>query len=421
MEEERKEATLIQSAVPASRGPLKHFEHTNETSMVRWRGDKAAEIHTPQNALKRVHEVMHARHTDPKSYPGIHGEVMQIIEDCRLHLGYWPWPRGGTPESIKSDAIELVRNELAGKHSGFGDFATKLRACAVHDGLGTPELNPTFEAEHEMFARQTLEMIKAGEHELAAKLVERVFYPPAKPKEDEDEYEYEDASDDEGIDGEPKPKSKIKVRVFGKSDPTPEKKPKTSPMEKSYSGKGRMKIIELEKVEPTQSADAGFRLATSGARLYRPALRRPILSPRLFLKKAPYEPIGVICFDSSGSMEVNEEKLSECCRRAPTAVVGYYEGSDHMSRGNLWVYARDGMRARKTPLTGNGGNAVDGPAMDWMLTFDAPRIMVTDREFCGSFDAEMQKARLKELERLKEIEVCVSFDAFLKAFPPLAV
>ncbi len=424
MEIERKEATLIQSAVPASRGPLKHFEHTNETSFVRFRGDSAEEIHTPQSTLKRIHEVMHARHTDPKAYPGINGTVAQIIEDCRLHLGYWPWPRGRTPETIKREVIEATQKDLAGKASGFTDFAIKLRARAVFDGVGSPSLSPAFAAEHKLFANQIIEMIRAGEHELAAKLVERVFYPPAKPKDEEEEEEDVDGDGDgddfEDDEGKPKPRRKGRVKVYGKSDSRPEKKkPPPSPMERMCLGDGRMEIIELEKVEPTQAADAGFRLATSGARLYRPALRRPILSPRLFLKKAPYDPIGVICFDFSGSMSVDETILNDCCRRAPTAAVGYYEGRDGTGEGWLWVYARDGMRARKVLSKGYRGNAVDGPAMDWMLTFDAPRIMVTDRNFCGSLDASMQRARLGELERLGEIKVYTSFEAFQKAFPPI--
>lgn len=421
--DESRDVTFIQSAVPAQRGPVRHYEHTNETAFTRFKGDVVTEIHTPQTTLKRIHEAMHARHTDPQKYAGIHGDAFDIVEDCRLHIKHWPWDKGETPNTIKADAIETIKGELAITKSGFSDFAIKLRAHAVYRGLSIPSddpLYPAFDSSDAIFAKQILDLIEEGEEVLAAKLIEKVFLEKPKPRdpyERDDDVEYDKDGEPIDIDREGK-HIKGKIRVLGKIDKTPEKKPEPTKKERIFLGdKGRMEIIDLEKVDPTQSADAGFRLASSGARLYRPALRRPILSPRLFLKKSPYEPVGVICFDSSGSMAVTQQILSDCCQRAPSAVVGYYEGMDGAGKGWLWIYARDGMRARETPLKGFGGNAVDGEALDWMLTFDRPRILVTDREFCGAHDSEAQLRRLRRLEGEEEIKVYTSFNAFKMAYP----
>lgn len=412
-------ASLIQSAVPASRGPLRHYEHNDEvTAFTRFSKGKAEEIHTPRDTLKRIHEVLHARHTDPKSYKGTKDVAWQLIEDCRLHLNHWPWEASDTPPNIKADTIVTIQDELAlaQEFEGFPEFAHKLRAHAVYRGIDAKkELFPDFGVADAGFAQQLLRMVADGEHELAAKLVEKVFFDDAEKLAKK----LEKSKHGKPIESEEELGELVTGEAPSGDEEGDEEGEGSGGDEGESADSDRMEIIELEKVEPTQSADAGFRVASSGARLYRPALRRPILSPRLFLKKSPHDPIGVICFDASSSMGVTQDVLSDCCKRAPTSVVGYYQGhDDYPCDGWLWVYARDGMRARETPMR-YGGNGVDDLAIDWMLTFDGPRIMVTDRGFsCPNRYGQI--TRLANLKRMDEIEVCHSYDAFMKKFPVLA-
>ena len=171
------------------------------------------------------------------------------------------------------------------------------------------------------------------------------------------------------------------------------------------NGKGKqphMDIIELPHTECIPEAVRGYRRATSGSRLHRPSLRKPILPQRLFVRKTPREAGGTILVDASGSMGDWNEIL-QWCEKAPFGTIAYYAGNGRS--GALYVYARNGKRAREIVNPHMGGNTVDGPAMDWLLTQAKPRLMITDRGFCDASDSEIQVYRLAELERRGEIKV----------------
>jgi hypothetical protein len=141
----------------------------------------------------------------------------------------------------------------------------------------------------------------------------------------------------------------------------------------------------------------------------------------LFIKQAPVAPGGSIVFDASGSMGVSQERLCDCCERAPAATVGFYSGDDDpQGEGKLYVYAKDGMRAAHiNDCIMYGGNGVDGQALDWLMAQETPRIFVTDRGFCSSNDSLVQLARLAVLEDLGEVTVYESYDKFQEDHPPL--
>jgi hypothetical protein len=164
-----------------------------------------------------------------------------------------------------------------------------------------------------------------------------------------------------------------------------------------------MDVIELPHTESIAEAVVGFRIATSGARIHRPALRKPILPQRLFIRRSAVEPAGTILIDASGSMG-SWDQVAEWIRKSPFATVAYYAG-DGSSHGWLYVYARNGFRAAAIVPPDNSGNTVDGLAIDWLMKQEGPRIMVTDRGFCDAADSEAQKMRLARLERLGEITV----------------
>jgi len=163
-----------------------------------------------------------------------------------------------------------------------------------------------------------------------------------------------------------------------------------------------MEIIELPHTEPIPEAVVGYRRATSGARLHRSSLRKPVLPQRLFLRRTPREPAGTILVDASGSMG-DWDQVRQWCEKAPFGTIAYYAGNGR--GGKLFVYARDGKRAPEIVNPHMGGNTVDGPAMTWLLTQAKPRIMITDRGFCDAADSTLQVLRLENLERAGEIIV----------------
>jgi hypothetical protein len=167
----------------------------------------------------------------------------------------------------------------------------------------------------------------------------------------------------------------------------------------------KMDIVELEHVVRIEAAKVGYRRGTSGNRLHRPSLRKPVLPQRLFIKKNPTMPGGAILIDASGSMG-DFDQIAKWCEAAPFGTIAYYAGHDNGSgAGQLFVYARNGRRALEIVEPDSRGNQVDGPAMDWLMQQPKPRIMVTDRGFCGAPDSVAQTVRLRQLEKRGEIVV----------------
>ena len=128
-----------------------------------------------------------------------------------------------------------------------------------------------------------------------------------------------------------------------------------------------------------------------------------MLPQKLFMKRVPNEPAGTILIDASGSMG-SFDQVTQWCEKAPFGQIAYYAGKDY-GKGWLYIYAKDGRRAKEPVEPEVKGNTVDGPAIDWLMQQLKPRIMVTDREFCGAFDSDAQIMRLDQLERQGEIKV----------------
>src|SRR5262245_7418496 len=391
----RNEASMLAGGVPPARGKPDHIETEGQMAQtdIDNKTGKVVRMFTPPDAFRRTHEMMHARHTDVKKgkriYKDIIDPVYQITEDCWLHLHHWPWHPGDTPDEIKQSARSAMATEMeeAAKHLAeepekrgtWPDFATRLRQVAVNYGLGGGFGSPLAEADfvdraQRDLAAKVLTMLRKNKVRDAAKLMQLIF-----AHEFEDDLppgDYEEGDDRPGI----------KRRGGSGSGP---KQP-------------HMEIIELPQTEIIPQATVGYRRATSGARLHRPSLRKPVLPQRLFLKRTPREPGGTILVDASGSMgDWNE--VVRWCEKAPYGTIAYYAGNG--TSGKLFVYARNGKRAREIVQPGFGGNTVDGPAMTWLLTQAKPRLMITDRGFCDVADSDVQIMRLAQLERAGEIIV----------------
>jgi len=401
------QTSILVSGVPLSRGTPEHIEHDDETAFTVYDQEtgNVTAVHTPKHILQRIHEVkLHALHSDPErmteDYEGICETVRNITEDCRIHLNHWPWNFGHTPKQIADACVNQVTSEVISQEvtariraekklpaEHWPMFATKLRAACVRGGISYDVWNEInrmgFSKAERRFAGNILSDLQNNNPRGAALALQAAFFPEYEPPQP--------------------PKAKKGKAIPGK------RRPGKSTHVNTRHGlfkhrKIKMDIIELPHSVAIKSASVGYRLTTSGPRLYRPALRRPIVSPRLFLRRAPVEPGGTILIDASGSMG-DFSQVEKWAEKAPFATVAYYSGRDGGGEGWLYVYARHGFRAAKAVEPFRRGNLVDGLALDWLMKQEGPRVMITDREFCGAADSDAQILRLSLLERDGEITV----------------
>jgi len=391
---ENRQSILI-AGIPSKRmlrGGTKHIEHDDHTARTDF--DQTGEIlglHTPQDAFRRVHELMHANHSYParmlKEYGNILETVWNITEDCYLHQSHWPWEGRKTPDDIRNSTRKFLRDEMKEAavvlavnpkvHGEWPDFAMRLRQVAVRMGLGEKKRTALdkvdFKFGQRTLADQIIRLIEYGDRAQAAHQMQTIFFDPPKNKEENGEEEEEVIRTGE----------KQKPRSHGSFQP---------PME----------IINLPLTEVIPNATVGHRRATSGSRLHRPSLRKPILPQRLFIRRSPREAGGTILVDASGSMGSFSE-VTRWIDKAPFGTIAYYAGGNR--KGWLWICAKNGRRARELVSPPRVGNTVDGPAIDWLLSQQGPHVMITDRGFCGSHDSEAQVFRLARLERQGKVTV----------------
>lgn len=437
----RKTSTVLQTAIPPKRGPAKHTETEGDLAVTVFDGRGfVKEIKTPPDAFRRVHEVMHANNSNAFDYPTIHPKVKNIIEDCRIHMRFWPWKDRETPQVIAESAASIMQIERDGisaalaKAKGmkltatqkleiqFSRFASHLRATAIASTMGSKaDLIPIADAPKEYVDLSNLvnQLLRDGKQHEAAVLVQATFFP----EKEEDEENKKKREKNETSDYEEVQEAERETSIAKEAKTKEELKAIEEAMRQHLEGDmgygsyaDRMPIIELAHTIATTHMTSGYRPSTSGPRIHRPALRKPVLPQRIFWKRSPVAPGGAILFDSSGSMSVNDEMLQDCCLRAPAATIAYYFGYGG-GKGKLIVYARGGMRAPQIHPVECRDNAVDGPALEWLMQQEGPRIFVTDREFCSAPDTRIAIARLRLLEDMEEVEVIPSFRDFQKIYP----
>lgn len=383
---------ILLSGVPVQRKTAKtrHIENEGEMARVEW-ADEQGHIdvmHTPQDAFLRVHEWMHANHSNPARmqdvYEGIHDSVWQVVEDCKIHRQHWPWPKGCTPKPIKDSALAFLRKEKSevdkvlakdpSKVGSWPDFATRLRQSAIRIGMGE-NANTVFnragfaDKHQKQFAHRILRRVFWDEERQAALEIEEAFFEPLSSLD---------------LPGN----SRSGVKRPGRDS--------------TCSGQPKMEIIALPLTEIIPEAKRGYRRAASGSRLHRPSIRKPVLPQKLFIRRTPRVAAGAILVDASGSMGDFSE-ITKWCEKAPFGTIAYYAGGG--KDGVLYIYAKDGKRAAQIVDPGLGGNTVDGPALDWLMKQPKPRLFITDRGFCGAPDSEAQVMRLANLERRGEVVV----------------
>ena len=139
----------------------------------------------------------------------------------------------------------------------------------------------------------------------------------------------------------------------------------------------------------------------------------------LFSKRVRQKPGGCVVIDASGSMGVSSTNISALCKLVPTAVVGYYSGGGY-GRGELCVYASKGRRFSDVLPDDSlhGGNAVDLPAIKWLMKHPKPWTLVSDLKFCGGVmgSEDVAKAIVERESNRGNLKVYRSLDEAYAAF-----
>ena len=120
---------------------------------------------------------------------------------------------------------------------------------------------------------------------------------------------------------------------------------------------------------------------------------------------------GVVLIDQSGSMRLQSDDLWRIIEAAPGCVIiGYSHASGSDGVPNVWVLAERGQVVDSVP-SGNGGNGVDGPALEFALRkrrAGEPMIWVCDghvTDWCDRFSIELASecARLVAINHIHQV------------------
>lgn len=148
-------------------------------------------------------------------------------------------------------------------------------------------------------------------------------------------------------------------------------------------------ILDLSLVHHIPGRLRPSRIAATSGRHPRHIERLLVDPDRRIFDRRVRVPGGVIVVDQSGSMRLTDEQVWDMIRAAPgCTVIGYSHEARSTGVPNIWILARDGRVAERVPR-GNGGNGVDGPALDFAASLrraQDPLIWVCDGYVTDAFD-----------------------------------
>jgi hypothetical protein len=163
------------------------------------------------------------------------------------------------------------------------------------------------------------------------------------------------------------------------------------------------------------------RASSTGKRVLYPSRLLTDPHKRIFTTK-PRNNGGVVVIDCSGSMALTNDDVDKFLELAPGALVIAYSHSNRKpNKPNTWVIANRGKRADDiTRCTKNGGNGVDGPALEYAIAHrrgSEPIIWICDGQVTSSTDNyvdELAQACAKIVIK-HNIIVAPTVDAGIKA------
>lgn len=161
--------------------------------------------------------------------------------------------------------------------------------------------------------------------------------------------------------------------------------------ERSITRRNEWGILEHRSVPLSRSMGGRWprrRLARDEGAIPR-AIHRLTVDGRVFDQRVK-KPGGTVLVDASGSMDLESSDILAILDAAPGATVAFYDGSADYDNavGELVVVARNGATAAETDLQPRwSGNVVDGPALEWLIQQEEPRLWVCDGGVTGKKDA----------------------------------
>ena len=132
------------------------------------------------------------------------------------------------------------------------------------------------------------------------------------------------------------------------------------------------------------------RASSTGKRVLYPSRLLTDPHKRIFTTK-PRNNGGVVVIDCSGSMALTNDDVDQFLELAPGALVIAYSHSNRTpNKPNAWIIANRGKRADDiTRCTKNGGNGVDGPALEYAIAHrrgSEPLIWICDGQVTSASD-----------------------------------
>lgn len=443
-----KTRSIIKSAIPIKRGlypEIKKSKKSNAGATSLNESNHVLKIvipdqNDPAGRTTRLHEMVHAKHSlHTNLTDSIAG---QAIEDCYVHLKYWPTALTESSEREVAemaylDSMQLRFSKENNKQKNMALWKA-LKSMAVVTKLGSKE--QMREVRHNVrtsFPRSSvvehfdeiIKLVNKDRREQALQKFQRLLEiknpsdgvadhgeggSSGKPNglaegEDTDGNQCNPFEDDTGI-GESLLERLMEMVA-----------PKDTP-----DGTHPMAIIELPRVDhcdPLEKFAGGTAPASNGQRLVVKRFPNALATGQTFglfrhrSRIRKYQ--GTCLIDASSSMEMDNDTLKQLCNDSSFMQVAYYSNYIYDSNkgefGSLAIYAKDGKRASSI-LYRNGGNGVDLFALRWLLLQQPPIYLVSDLEFCGGPSDQAALAMelfALEKERITQFSSC---DAALDFF-----
>ncbi len=158
---------------------------------------------------------------------------------------------------------------------------------------------------------------------------------------------------------------------------------------KSDGESGDMQVRYPYLDRKTLQPRGGFRPVEEGTMIRAPW--RVTTDGRIFRREADRKGSKMsVLVDCSGSMGMDASEVRAIVDHTPAAVIAGYSG--HGKIGSLQVFAHKGkMTTDARAYTGEGGNIVDLPALQWLKTQPQPRYWICDGQVTGQFDRQSDK------------------------------
>ena len=366
----------------------------------------------------RMHELLHAadtpRRRNSKAWPF---EVANTAEDCIIHGFNMPKrrlshlqrdclavalmdarhaaraartldPSDGETFAVYNRAVAILVRSLSLAYGATFYNAGNSReraACSRVYGIVADALGEI----GYLHARRAVDAASSDRYQQTCTEIATLMLDPAKDVCVREGYEGEDANGDDAVDaGDLGEDGHDNGGEKGEGD-------------RAYDPTRRpMAVVRLNMTRPADPRERTKQASRSGSRMRAGAMARCVAgrtTSGLFTRNRPQHG-GALLIDASGSMDIDDATLSAVCECSPAASIAYYNSGGKWcpatANGVLFLYADNGKRADLPESSTGGGNAVDLPALRWLLRQSGPRVLVTDRGFCGGNDGESDKAHM---------------------------